>query len=266
MERRHYFRGLGLGIVVTALIMGFVQPVSGKRREMTDDEVIARAKQLGMIEDESLLEAEKQKADGDTASPETDGTKKNPAKLDVAVADEEAAQRQGEAAKDQAAASAADDDPEKPETQAAEAKPQAQDSGEKAQGQTAAKASAQNETANASSQGQAAKPQAQDVKPQGQQASQTAQKKGENEMTKPDAAETEKESAEESIAITISPGDGSYTVAKKLSEAGLVSAAGAYDTFLCENGYDKKLRTGTFHIPAGADGEAIARIVTGPPQ
>ena len=51
MELRYYLRGLGLGIVVTALIMGF--SLSGKQ-PMTDDEIIARAKQLGIIEDTVL--------------------------------------------------------------------------------------------------------------------------------------------------------------------------------------------------------------------
>ena len=62
---------------------------------------------------------------------------------------------------------------------------------------------------------------------------------------------------------TIASGDGSYTVAKKLEQAGVVASAASFDTYLCEHGYDKKLRTGTFHIPANATDEQIARIVTG---
>jgi cell division protein YceG involved in septum cleavage len=53
-------------------------------------------------------------------------------------------------------------------------------------------------------------------------------------------------------------------VAKKLADAGVVSSAQSYDDYLCSNGYDKKLRTGTFTIPAGATEEQIAKIVTGP--
>ena len=48
MEKKYYFRGLGLGIIVTAVIMGIALS-GGKEREMTDEEVIARAKKLGMI-------------------------------------------------------------------------------------------------------------------------------------------------------------------------------------------------------------------------
>ena len=63
--------------------------------------------------------------------------------------------------------------------------------------------------------------------------------------------------------VTVASGDGSYTVALKLKEAGVVMSAETFDTFLCEKGYDKKLRTGTFQIPSDASDEQIARIITG---
>ncbi len=85
-------------------------------------------------------------------------------------------------------------------------------------------------------------------------------------MTKPDEDGEKQEKKPETGAVksvTIASGDGSYTVAKKLADAGAVSSAEAYDDFLCANGYDKKLRPGTFKIPTGANDEQIARIVTG---
>ena len=39
MEKKYYFRGFGLGIIVTAVIMGIALPGGGKKT-MTDDEVI----------------------------------------------------------------------------------------------------------------------------------------------------------------------------------------------------------------------------------
>lgn len=50
MKLKMYLRGLGIGIVVTALILG----VSGGKEEMSDAEVIARAKELGMVEAEAV--------------------------------------------------------------------------------------------------------------------------------------------------------------------------------------------------------------------
>ena len=65
MERKYYLRGLGIGIVVTAIIMGIV--TSGKR-EMTDEEVIARAKELGMVENTVLSENTEEEAVVDIAN------------------------------------------------------------------------------------------------------------------------------------------------------------------------------------------------------
>ena len=52
MERRYYLRGLGVGIAVTAVIMGVM---TSRDAKMTDREVIARAKELGMVESTVLL-------------------------------------------------------------------------------------------------------------------------------------------------------------------------------------------------------------------
>ena len=47
MKLRYYLRGLGVGILVTAVIMTVAL---SKKQPMTDEEVIKRAKELGMIE------------------------------------------------------------------------------------------------------------------------------------------------------------------------------------------------------------------------
>ena len=224
MEKKYYFRGLGLGIIVTAVIMGIA--LSGSRQgQMTDEEIIARAKKLGMIEDSSLLDAsnsddEENEAEG-TGEQEAaeQETVKPPVKLDVAVAEpnpEEA--------------------PEEPEETDADSS-----AGAKPGADTESSANA--------------KP-ASDNKPEADT----------NEMTKQDDDTTETASEVTSPvakSITIVSGDGSYTVAKKLADVGVVESAASFDTFLCQNGYDKRLRTGTFQIPANASGEQIARIVTG---
>lgn len=248
MEKKYYFRGLGLGIIVTAVIMGIALPGGTKKREMTDDEVIARAKELGMIEDSRLLEP----AEEDPGSEDAAAEPEEPVRKDIALK-----------AEAEAAAAGKTDEAEVSEPSgtvpaaAAEQKPTV-DTPEPAQTVTSAVSS------------------------------ETRPKPDTNEMTKqdddvspaPDAAEGDGDadavpagtgenrnappkSAAGTKSVTIVGGDGSYTVAKKLETAGLVSSAASYDTYLCEHGYDKKLRTGTFQIPEGATDEQIARIVTG---
>ncbi len=76
------------------------------------------------------------------------------------------------------------------------------------------------------------------------------------EIEKPD-------STGEKITIVINKGNGSDTVARKLYEAGLVADATAYDKWLIQNGYDRKISAGTFEIEKGASEEQIALIISG---
>lgn len=225
MERKYYLRGLGIGIAVTAIIMGIMQSGS---RTMTDKEIIARAKELGMVENTVLSDTidentEKENTDENAADDSAvkdqsqDKTPQDRAKADDAVqtagdnvsADETDAQKDTDDAETESGADRPDD---------ADATP---DSTEDAEGET--ESEEENETADA------------------------------NELITSAAIKT----------ITVNSGDGSYTVAKKLADVGVVTSAETFDTFLCQNGYDKRLRTGTFSIPADASDEQIARIVTG---
>lgn len=234
MEKKYYFRGLGLGIIVTALIMGIALS-RGTKREMTDAEVIARAKELGMTENTRLLEPSETDEDKEGAkAPEPQETAKEPVKKDVSVAQP----------KDDAQKTEKNVIEEKQETGPSEEAP------ERAESDSQKKEAAQNK-----------KPAA-DTNEMTKQDKDTGQKEASAEAS---SGEESPQQAASAASITIVSGDGSYTVAKKLEEAGVVSSASAYDDFLCQNGYDKRLRTGTFRIPAGASEEQIARIVSGQP-
>lgn len=235
MEKKYYLRGLGLGIIVTAVIMGIALSGGTKKREMTDEEVIARAKELGMTEDTRLLEPSSEE-EGETETEEGDAAAADtPVKLDVAVKPEaELEEKKAETPADSAGADAAPKTEQKPTV----------DTPEPVQTSTSA---ATTET----------KPKAD-----------TNEMNKQDDEEKPAQAKTEENSdalpaSGGTKSITIVSGDSSYTVAKKLETTGVVSSASSYDTYLCEHGYDKKLRPGTFQIPAGATEEQIAKIVTG---
>lgn len=53
MKLKYYLRGLGIGIVVTALLMGIATKDNGT---MSDEEIKARAAQLGMVEQRTLAD------------------------------------------------------------------------------------------------------------------------------------------------------------------------------------------------------------------
>ncbi len=238
MERKYYLRGLGLGIIITAVIMGVA--LSG-RRTMTDDEIIARARELGMVENTVLADTEDLAAE--SAGAEDEGGL--PVKGTEAETDESGQEQTGKS----------------------------ESAGEREDMDVGAGENAEEEDGAAVSEDAGLK-ESVEVVP-GDQYATPGPPQAEVPVVDADtssgdlaedagaAQETSDAAAGEEMVITINSGDGSYTVAKKLAAAGVVTSAENFDTFLCENGYDKRLRTGEFSIPADAGDEQIARIVTG---
>lgn len=69
MKRKYYLRGIGVGILFTAIVWLTTLLVSGKP-EMTDEEVITRAQELGMVKQESVLEQLEKPSDTETEETE----------------------------------------------------------------------------------------------------------------------------------------------------------------------------------------------------
>ena len=235
MERKYYLRGLGIGIAVTAIIMGVVLP---DKRTMTNDEIIARAKELGLVENTVLSNTgnsnDSQKSDADDR---------------VDVAD----QLQDDLT---TAGSVSDRDSEMEDAVVKENG----DAADEAEGETASEANNEGQE-NADSENAASEENREpgDVIGEEEQKDTTVREENNNRTENNDEIIT----SGSVKVITVNNGDSSYTVAKKLEGVGVVTSAQNFDTFLCQNGYDKRLRTGTFSIPADASDEQIARIVTG---
>ena len=78
--------------------------------------------------------------------------------------------------------------------------------------------------------------------------------------------ESTEESVEEStgtITFSIVKGDSSDRVARKLYDLGLVKDAKAFDRYLCQNGYDKRISTGNYEVSLSASEEEIAKTIAG---
>lgn len=189
MKLKYYLRGLGIGILVTTVILSLA---GVGRKNMTDEEVVKRAKELGMVESTLLSDLPDQ--------TKTDEVR--PTEPEISL--------QPETSEPEESAST----PETPE--APEETPVAPE-----------------ETAVA--------PEETPVSP---------------EDGNPDTP------AGETVTLVIGRGESSTTVSKNLKKAGIVEDAAAFDRFLCNNGYDKKIITGTYEIPYGASEEEIAKIIT----
>lgn len=207
MNLKYYLRGLGIGIVMTALIMGIT--AAGKDKPLSDSEIIERAKALGMTEESTLLADAAE--DGLQAEAEGAENKQQPEEVMAATAVPEAT------AEDAAVSETAPESIAATPVVEATAKPTVTP--------TAVPTSAPSPTPTS--------------------------------QPSPSATPT----PATGIAIQVNSGDGSYTVCKKLEEAGLIASASDFDTYLCENGYDKRLNVGSFIIPEGAEPDQIAKIL-----
>ena len=178
MKLRYYMRGLGIGMLITALILILSGRTSG---QLSDEQIKARAAELGMVmEDKSVLKESE-------ASP----------------------------------GAALEETEEKPE----EVEPE-------------------------------------EVEPEEVEPEEVTPKEVEPEETEAEKVTPEETVPAETVTITVRSGASSVSVAKQIEDAGLVSSAGDFDRYLCQNGYDKKICVGTYAIPVGATEEEIARAIT----
>lgn len=224
MKLRYYLRGLGIGIVITALLMGLTK--GGAKETLSDDEIIARAEALGMVQSSVLssdLNHEEQGEDGVTVSYNTALDEPDIA----ALPDSAGADQTGDAA------GVVD----------TEATDKTADAADTVDSEKVADAAGDSEKV----------------------ADATGASEGSTKASDTDVADNSTKATDTTgaatITVTINSGDGSDTVARRLAELGVITDAGDFDRYLCQNGYDKKLATGNHEINAGAGYQEIAEIL-----
>lgn len=222
MKLKYYLRGLGIGIICTAIIMGIA--LSGNKKEtMTDTEIIERARLLGMVmpedaEENAQAEDEKQPSNDKDLQTET-GDKNTGDKSGSKTEDDK--KEDSQAKEDKAGDGNKEDD--KTVKQETDKKQDSQQ--DKNQSDNKAKDS-QKTDANAA---------------------------GGNAAQQP--------STQEMVEIEIKAGDYSATVSQTLLRAGLISDADAFNKYLTEKGVDQNLRVGVYQIPKGSTQDQIIEIL-----
>ncbi|MBQ8188861.1 MAG: hypothetical protein IJZ44_03690 [Lachnospiraceae bacterium] len=208
MKLKYYMRGVGIGIVVTALLMGFA--ISKQKEPMSDEEIRQRALEMGMIEQNGVLADDlgnKQEHIADVSANEPNIMTEEP---DIAVEEPEILVQEPDIAVEEPEILVQEPDVavEEPEILIGEPEEVTE------------------------------------------------------EITEEETEIEDSVTVEEFVVVTVNGGDGSRTVANKLQKAGLVEDAVAYDAYLCQNGYDKRIATGNHEIPMGASEEEIAKEIT----
>ncbi len=199
MKLRYYMRGLGIGILVTALLL----VLSGrKENSLSDQQIIERATELGMVmDDKSVLKESKTEAKQEETTPETETEQKETTPEPVEQ------EEQGKVQK-----------VEEPVTE---------------------------------------EPKQEKITPE------PVKQEEQGKIEKVEEPATEETKQEETVTITVASGASSVSVAKQIEQAGLVDSAADFDSYLCRNGYDKKICVGNHVIPKNATEEEIAKALTG---
>lgn len=203
MKLRFYLRGLGIGIIVTALIMGMTTEAE---KPLSDAEIRALAENLGMVDPGTLSLTDVGSTGGKQSSLPPENS--NPP-----------------------------DSSEEPET-------------------------GKGEDDNLFEEGNPTESPNPEESAEPEESAVPSQLPVVTETPSPSPSPIQTEIPDsESVTIVIVRGDSSYTVSRRLVEAGLIEDARGFDTYLVDNGYSKTIRTGTYKIPLGATWEEIARII-----
>ena len=208
MNVKTYLKGIGVGIIVTSLILIIA---GNMNNSMSDADVIKRAKELGIVEASAVNQ-----------SKETvEETKVEETKETAEVSD----------AKENSAETSATETTE-------DNKPVENNTTEDASINTS-----------------------EDVKPdEASIPEDNTTDTSESNTTDDTASET---ASGETLKVEVRSGMSSESVSLAVKNAGLVEDDNEFNKYLCENGYDKKLRVGSFDIPSGSDFETISKYLCG---
>lgn len=236
MNLKYYLRGLGIGVIVTAVIMLVLS--SQNTRTLTDEEIKQKARALGMVEQEGTLSemALPQAQDGSEATPEAAPSKvsnENDGENETALAE-------------------ATEEPLEPDMSS---------SGNMDYNEVEKQIDEADAKLEEIKSGSVESPE--EVKPTPKPTPEpTSEPTKEPEPTPEPVKETKTYSDGKSISFEVNKGESSYAVAKNLQAAGFISNASSFDTYLCSTGMDRKICAGTFSIPEGSSEEEIAKIIS----
>ena len=228
MKLRYYLRGLGIGIIVTALLMGFV---TREKLPLTDAEIKARAKALGMVESDSrnLSDLQPPENPARPGNPSGDGSEgSEPSETGNPSGDGSEGFEPSESG-----------NPSGGESEGSEPSESGNPSGDGSEGPEPSA-----EAGNPPEGGSEGPEPSESGNPSG----------GGSEGSEPAEPQT--------VTFTVKSGYSSDKVSKLLEEAGLVEDAGEFNRYLVKGGYANRISVGTYEIEVGASMERLAKIIT----
>ncbi len=290
MKLKYYLRGMGVGVLLTAIIMGVALGGSGSK--MSDAEVIKRARQLGMVEAESTRLSDYSESVGQSEVKVENDESAPDQKVDEEGKEISEEVNQGESETGESASSMDETSQESEEvgenSESIETEPDialsSSSSEEKASTDTVRaevdnNTSAETETAvseNEQVNGEDAQTALDSTTENSEPVENTSADNTVAENENVSNASAENTPAEDTnvvndnaqpadvnyVVVVIPGGSDSDTCARIIREAGLIEDGIGFNKYLETQGLDRYIRSGTKQIPRGASFEEIARIIT----
>ena len=240
MKKKYYLRGLGIGVLVTALL--FVVALVFHNPRLSDAEIRKQARELGMID---AAEADDQNSeDQDDQNQDTqvqDADAEDTAKLNEDEVTEETTENEDGSTTTKTTETLTGDEVE--EAPDGRIKPPVAPDND-----SSASSSSDSSTSSASTGSDSAS----------RSDNTSSDSDSDSHGSSDSPAATGKK-----VTITVTGGQNSDEVASALASAGLVDNGRAFDTYLESNGYDRIIRPGSYSIPQGSSYEQIAQILIG---
>ena len=224
MKFKYFLRGLGVGVLFCTFIV-FAAYQTSPNKLLTDEEVKARAKELGMVEAETeldkVLQGDKNKKDNETTE-NSETTEDGQSTEDGAVTEDNQSTENSE----EDSASAAGNTTESPKS---------------------------------TEEGSVTKqPKTTEVNNTTEQPKKTTEDNITTEQPKEAAGDGEEVTT---ATITVKRGMQSSTVAKELEAKGIIKSASDFDNYLNKKGYSTKICVGTYSVKSSDSYETLAKIL-----
>ena len=208
MRAKFFLKGMGIGVTVTAII--FTVAFALQPPTLSDEEIIARAKTLGMVESEETTLNQKglkdeEVSESEEASEAQDTSESGDVSEDKVTTEEVSSEELSEEDKEALQALKDLEDAKKEDAGA-------DNSGYKT-----------TDTVNDSS--------------------------------------SEAETPQNTQSFTINNGEDSAVVSSRLYRQGIIDDPNGFDDYLTKNGYDTRIRPGSYNIPEGSSFETIANAI-----
>ena len=263
MKLKQYLKGLGLGIIVTAVVLGISS--NGKNREISDEAVRQRAKELGMIENTVLSETDHTAEGSDPSYAEEAYTT---AEDSVSMADPNTAAQEYSSTDyvDTMAQEYVSTD--YVDTMAQEyvstddVNTMAQESVSTDDRNTMAQESVSTDDRNTTAQESVSADNTNHTDTTAQESADQQEVSPEEAAPEPVIVDPTPGQNTETGLFIIQIGETPYSISRRLYEGGWVSSTEEFKKHLVNNGYDTWIVAAAYHIPVGADMDQIAQMIT----